>query len=107
MTRAVAGVTVTHYVELDGSLVASGRRLLDLSSSEILAYVWAWLLDGRDAASRKRLIDTIMGRVGSSGGAIVQDEAAPERLRGREAPEWWGSDDDPHFEPFPMGGLSM
>ncbi len=103
MTRSIAWVAVYNYLELDGLLVPSGRRFLDLSASEILSFTWSWLVAGRDAESRRKLVEMMTGDRDPEGRPIVDDDDAPDALRGRAVPDWWGDVDDPHFAQLPSG----
>jgi hypothetical protein len=86
---------VHNALELDGYLIERGRRLLDLSFTEVLNFALYMVLKDRDEDGRKKVLAALEGRLGKHGGVIVEDEWLPESLRGKEAPEWWDSDHNP------------
>lgn len=81
--------------ELDGLLIPQ-RRLLDLTVLEVLNYCYARLVEGLDAKGRRKLWDTLMGKIGPKGGYIIDDPMLPKALQGQEAPSWW----DPYHDPW-------
>lgn len=88
--------------EFDGLLIPH-RRLADLSIVEMLNFTLAHLLEGADADHRRKIQLAMEGRLGSSGGEIVDDPDLPEALQGMEAPSWWSSDDDPFANQHDLG----
>lgn len=95
MTQGLAAWGRARAAELDGVLVERGRRLADLSGHELLNLVYARLVAGMTERQRYELHATLLGRRSRDGGWVVDDPLAPESLRGRVAPAWWGSPDEP------------
>lgn len=84
-------------------LVGPGRRLLDLSAVELLNFVYAKIMDGRDQEARDKVNAALEGRLGESGGIKVDDPDLPASLQGMEAPSWWANDHDPFAEQHTIG----
>lgn len=88
-----------NYYELDGYLVARGRRLDDLSAGEVVALAYYLILESLKAAGgedyaehRNALEDALREKKplavdGSDGRAPL-----PERLRGMTPPPGWSDD---------------
>lgn len=98
MTISLLQFIVFNALELDGRL-APHRRLLDMSIVEMLNYTYAFLLNEKDPDQRKHIKAALDGRLGASGGVVVDDPTLPEALQGQEAPSWW-SEDDPFANTF-------
>ena len=95
MIQASAWVTVSNYVELDGLLVPSGRRLLDLSSEELLSYGYSWLVRNLNSEERSRAHAMMLGEMSADGRVRLDDPLAPEELQGQFVPSFWTDEPSP------------
>jgi hypothetical protein len=75
-----------------------------LSLHELLDFAYYYLVKDTDADGRRRVDLYIAGRLGESGGEIVDDPDLPEALQGKEAPSWWRADDDPFADQHDLSG---
>ena len=94
---------VANAAELDGRVIAFGRRLVKLSALEVLNFSFSNILEGLDGESRKRALAALEGRLGPNGGILIDDPDLPESLQGQEAPDWWKDDHDPFQDTFTVG----
>ncbi len=85
-------------------LAKNGRRLADLSVLEMLNLTYSLLVSEADEEGRKKVNLALAGRLGESGGEIVDDPDLPESMQGMEAPSWWNSDHDPFADQHSLGG---
>lgn len=69
----------------------------------MLNLTYARLVEFADEDGRKRIDLALAGRLGESGGEIVDDPDLPESMQGVEAPSWWNSDHDPFAEQHQLG----
>ena len=53
------------------------------------------LVEGADAKGRRKIDALFAGKLGPTGGIIVDDPDLPESLQGQEAPSWWDDGPDP------------
>lgn len=90
--------------ELDGAFCGYGKRLATVSINEMLNTAYARLVEFADEDGRKRIDLALAGKLGESGGEIVDDPDLPESIQGMEAPAWWNSDHDPFAEQHQLGG---
>lgn len=97
----LASGVVHHAAELDGLLIPSGRRLMELSITEALNFMYATAVSGLDAKGRRKLDRTLAGLEGTW--RVVEDDRLPEDLKGQMAPPWWSQDHDPFAETFTIG----
>jgi len=86
---------LANIFEIDGRLVETGRRITNLTALELLNFSYYLLVKDAPPENRERINAILEGRVGPSGGIIVDDDTLPESLRGKEAPSWWRNDYDP------------
>lgn len=82
--------------EVDGRLIAQGRRLMELSAVEVLNYSYSQIVQHADEKQRRKIDDILAGKIGPHGGYIIDDPDLPAALQGQEAPEWW----DPYHDPW-------
>ncbi len=85
---------MANIYEVDGRLIQTGRRLVDLAAIEMLNFAYATILDGLDSEQRRRVNAALEGRIGEGGGLVVDDPDLPQALQGQEAPSWWTDDHD-------------
>ena len=95
---------MNNALEVDGWLIGTGRRLMDLTVIECLNYVYAQLTANADADGRRKIDLALAGLIGEHGGEIVDDPDLPASMQGREAPSWWNGDHDPFAEQHELGG---
>lgn len=94
---------LANIFEVDGRLIETGRRLVDLSALELLNFAYSILMKDATQEGRQRIDAVLEGRVGAGGGILVDDDTLPESLQGMEAPSWWSDDHDPFAEQHTIG----
>lgn len=88
---------LNNHAELDGYLALSGSaRLNSLPYDRALNLVYHHLTKDADSEAREKLDQALAGRIGASGGLIIDDERLPAALQGREAPAWFNERHDPY-----------
>ena len=88
---------LNNHAELDGYLaLTGGPRLNSLPFDRALNIVYQHLVKGSDPKGRKYLDDALLGRIGASGGLIIDDPRLPASLQGKEAPTWFSENHDPY-----------
>lgn len=75
-----------------------------LSLTEMLSYAYWYMIKDLDSDQRRRIELALQGRIGESGGEIVDDPDLPASLQGKEAPSWWSSDFDPFADQHELSG---
>ena len=91
----LSGWCRSNAFEIDGILVGQGRRMLDLTMTELLNFAYSLLVKDADSEGRRKVDLGLAGKLGESGGELVDDPDLPESMQGREAPAWWNGDHDP------------
>ena len=81
--------------------------MLDLSVQELLSYVYAMLVENADVKGRRKIDALFAGKLGPSGGIIVEDPDLPEMLQGQEAPSWWEDDHNPWADSQTISNVEM
>lgn len=78
-----------------------------LSLSALLNFTYYYMVKKTDAEGRRRIDLALAGRLGESGGEIVDDPDLPASLQGKEAPTWWRADDDPFADQQSLGDADV
>lgn len=77
---------------------------MSLSLHALLNFVYYYLVKDADADGRRKIDLALAGRLGESGGEIIDDPDLPEGLQGKEAPSWWNSDYDAFEDQHDLSG---
>ena len=91
----LCGYAQHRAAELNGYLIPTGKRLIDLSAVELCDYSYSLLVKDRDSEGRRKIELMLVGKIGERGGEIVDDPLLPASMQGMEAPAWWTGDHDP------------
>lgn len=94
---------LANIYEVDGRLIETGRRLVDLSALELLNFAYSILIKDVTQEGRQRIDAVLEGRVGPNGGILVDDDTLPEAMQGMEAPSWWSDNHDPFADQYRIG----
>lgn len=71
----------------------------------MLNFVYADLMEWADQDGRKRVDAALEGRIGATGGIVVDDPDLPASLQGMEAPSWWRDDEDPFADQHTLNNV--
>jgi len=87
---------VQNAVELNGiTLDHMNKRILAMNALDLISWMFAHVMDGRDAEQRRYIMAHMTGRIGPNGGIIAEGDHLPEDLQGKEMPSWYNEADDP------------
>lgn len=75
-----------------------------MSLIELLNFTYYYLVKDVDAEGRRKIELAMAGRLGESGGEIIDDPDLPEGLQGKEAPAWWSSEHNPFSDQHDLAG---
>lgn len=70
----------------------------------MLNYAYWYLVKDAEEEQRRRIDMALEGRLGESGGEIVDDPALPASMQGKEAPVWWNGDHDAFANQHELSG---
>lgn len=70
----------------------------------MLNFTYWYMVKDADADQRRRIELALVGKLGESGGEIIDDPDLPESMQGVEAPAWWNSDHDPFADQHQLSG---
>lgn len=82
-------------------------RLIRMSLLALLDFTYYYLVKDADADGRRKIDLALAGRLGESGGEIVDDPDLPASLQGKEAPAWWNSEHDAFADQHDLGSAEV
>lgn len=78
-----------------------------MSLHALLDFTYYYLVKDADAEGRRKVDLAMAGRLGESGGEIVDDPDLPASLQGKEAPSWWSSEHDALADQHDLGNATV